>query len=263
MTVEIVKGTKGNRIRVMIEADDDTTPQWGKSPTGQGKVRIPGVSRNAYIEHAVAFVVQYPIGTVLTREAFDQWLLDRGLIPRLPPDGIDKDSDAWLGHIQRRHQHRERLNKAATHSRMFQEWNSVSYMIVTTANGYEICAPQIAAERIQLPHHLETITETMRKKLAALMQSTDWQSLPSDMRDMASEVYEDILALKDDTKVGAMRIENRMGRWQKRLSRRIAAGQISDSRAVRDVLNHEVTVVSEDETSVIEEQAAPLDAQIH
>jgi hypothetical protein len=143
------------------------------------------------------FISDHPIGTILSTAKFDEWLAANGLLT-LPPKDAPKDSDAWLGHLQRRHIQRNRLNKAATHPRMIDQ-GSTPFLVAASGGGFEVQAPHIAVSRAELPAKLKSIAKTKYKQLGHLMQSADWTRVPPHDRAFAEGFYLDIEHYVDRT----------------------------------------------------------------
>jgi hypothetical protein len=197
---------------------------WGRANPVRGLVRTAG-SPTAYIEHAVALVREYPVGSVLSAQQFDYWLQGRELLV-VPADGISKDSDAWLGHLQRRHQRRAKINKAATHPRMFEEYQSHAFMVGAVGGGFEIRSPHAAASNSDLVRKVSSLTITKRRQIAHLMQSTDWLSLPPHEQAVAEVIYDDIVALEEDTSTSADRITSKLERLEHRIQLALNSGDL-------------------------------------
>jgi hypothetical protein len=204
-----------------IEFDDDDVDvssweRWGKANDRRGV---------AYAGLAKTFVLEFPIGTKLANERWDEWLQTQGLL-RIPPANVSKDSDAWLGHLQRRHIQRNRLNKAATHPRMTDE-GSTPFVVLSLRGGFEVQAPHVAASRAELPRKITSLTETKRKQLGYLMQSSDWSVLPAHEQAIAEAIYDDIDAFTVDTRTAAERISIKLAKLERRIRMLLDAGKVT------------------------------------
>src|SRR5690349_4656093 len=91
----------------LIRSDVSIDRPWGKANPRRGA---------GHTDTALMFLRDHPVGETLTPEKFDEWAQRLGLLN--VPTGAPKQSDAWLAHLQRRHQLRYNINKAATHPRM-------------------------------------------------------------------------------------------------------------------------------------------------
>ncbi len=187
---------------------EPSSEKWGKANDRRGK---------RYADLALSFVADFPIGTHLTAEQFDAWLQESGLLT-VPATYVAKNSDAWLGHLQRRHIIRNRINTAAVHPRMAETAQGVSFILVAIRGGFEVQSPQVAASKAELPRKIRSLTETKRKQLSYLMQSADWSALPIHEQAIASEIYDDIDNFVVDTKTGADRISRKLARLEHRLA---------------------------------------------
>lgn len=195
---------------------------WGRANDRRGIAYTGnGVS---YVEYATDFVRQFPIGTTLSTQQFDEWLQGRGLL-RIPLPNVSKNSDAWLGHLQRRHQHREKINKAATHPRMWGR-GSTPFIVAAYAGGYEVQAPHAAAARSHAVDRIASLTVTKRRELAYLMQSADFTQLPPHERMRAEEVFQAIEEFAEDTKIGVERLHNKFSRLASRLRSSMDRGEM-------------------------------------
>jgi lipopolysaccharide biosynthesis protein len=170
----------------------------------------------------------------------------------IPPEDTPKNSDAWLGHLQRRHQHRAKINKAATHPRMYEKEHSSAFTIAAVAGGFEVRATHTAASKNELAKRLATLTVTKRKQLAYLMQSTDWLNLPPHERAVAETIYDDIVALEEDTSKSAERISSKLERLEHRIQRALDAGDICSQNGGIQRLLERVLTENEDEDDSVE-----------
>lgn len=194
---------------------ETTADAWGKANDRRGV---------GYTEVAVEFVKNHPIGTLLTTDEFDTWSHNRKLL-MVPSKDAPKNSDAWLGHLQRRHIVRGRLNKAATHPRMT-EMGSTPFVLVAHAGGFEVRAPHTAIGKAELPRKFKTLVETKRKQLQYLMQSADWPALPPHERAVAETIHDDIDNFADDVNIAADRISRKLAKLEHRIQKGIDAGSI-------------------------------------
>jgi hypothetical protein len=189
--------------------------KWGLASDRRGR---------SHTDLAKTFVADFPIGSKLLSEQLDKWLHDHGMLT-VPPLAASKNSDAWLGHLQRRHIMRGRLNNSATHPRMSEE-GSTPFILLATKGGFEVVAPQVAASRAELPHRLQTLAVTKRKQLAYLMQSADWSALPVHEQAIAEAIYDDIDAFVDDTVISAKRIGIKLTKLEHRIQMLMDAGTV-------------------------------------
>jgi hypothetical protein len=217
-------------MKELDTSGDDDHDLFGK-PWGDANPRR-GLN---YREYAKTFVKDHPVGTVISGDDLDHWLQKMQLLT-IPPLDSPKDSDAWLGHLQRRHITRNRINKAATHPRMTEE-NSTPFIILAIQGGFEIRAPHTAITKSELPRKLKTLIETKRKQLAYLMQSADWTALPPHERSVAETLYDDIDNFTDDIKIGADRISRKLAKLESRIKRALDDGSIKPKgNAIKQLL---------------------------
>jgi hypothetical protein len=199
---------------VALSTEFDSKP-WGEANDRRGK---------GHTDLAKVFVKDHPIGTALSADTLDEWMAQHGML-ELPLPEAPKNSDAWMGHLQRRHIMRGRLNKAGTHPRMSEE-GSMPFIITAIKGGYEVRSPEIAASKAELPRKISRLTQTKRQQLAYLMQSADWSALPPHERSIAETIYDDIDAFTADIKTDADRISRKLAKLEHRIRLALEAGEI-------------------------------------
>jgi len=193
----------------------EAKPEWGKANDRRGVKRT---------QLAVEFVKDYPIGTVLSAEALDIWLQDHGMLT-VPPKDAPKNSDAWLGHLQRRHIIRNQINKAATHPRLLEK-GSTPFSIDALAGGFEVRAPHQAISKSEVPRKVQSLVGTKKRQLAYLMQSTDFPVLPEAIRETAEEIFDAIQNYAEDIRTGANRLDKQFTKLQRKIQLKLEAGSI-------------------------------------
>lgn len=169
---------------------------------------------------ALAFLRAFPVGTTLTAEAFDEWAQTKGLIK--VPVSVKKKSDAWLAHLQRRHQLRYSINLAGSHPRM----ENPFVIEAVGQNIWEVRSPETAIARNQTTKRIESLTQTRRKQLAFLMQSADWSALPPYERIFAESLYDDINAFGETIEQSARQLNNKFQRLEHNLRVAVERGEI-------------------------------------
>lgn len=203
-----------------------------------------------YKDNAIEFAKKWPIGTSLTWKEFCEWAHSKNLLPTTQPDlhlieagikaenekrmklGKDPEdssprrSNAWLAHLQRRHQARMNLNKAAQHSSMI-ECNPGGAFSIESIGGVlmvkdvaKVMAEGTAAKRIK------SLANTKRKQLEYLFQSTDWAQLPPHERAIAESLKDDIDDWVSIIDLQAKQHEAKFAKLQSRLSSLVAIGDI-------------------------------------
>lgn len=116
------------------------------------------------------FIRDYPIGSQLSVQAFDEWAEAHGVysIPR----GVEKSSDAWLAHCQRRHRFRIKLDKAGTHPRMEEDGTSRGFKIDTVSQElFEVRSPLNSIFQQNIPRQTEKFFETKLKEFQYRLES--------------------------------------------------------------------------------------------
>jgi len=158
-------------------------PPWGEANAKRGTSKMT--------QAAVRFVQAFPIGSELTPAQFDQWAHAQGYL-RIPM-GAEKDSDAWLAHLQRRHQFRYKMNKAATHPRLRDEEGVTPFTLdAMKFDVWRVRAPHDAAIKNRVIQRADTLMTTKRQQVDYLLQSADYKELPAYERMFADAMYEDL-----------------------------------------------------------------------
>lgn len=169
---------------------------------------------------AASFVRDYPPGTTLKQDEFDEWAQRHGLLN--VPTGAPKKSDAWLAHLQRRHQLRYNINMAGSHPRM-----EIPFVVESIKGGnLEVRTPQLAISKCKLTDRLETLCVTKRRQLAYLMQSADWSGLPQHERIVAETLYDDIDMFQQKIELEATCLNGKFAKLESKLRRAVESGRI-------------------------------------
>jgi hypothetical protein len=191
-----------------------TTSPWGEANPLRGA---------GYTEIATAFVLDFPVGTQILVEEFDEWAQNRGILD--VPEGARKGSAIWKAHIDNRHKLKTGINAAGTHPRM-----DTPFILDVTSEGktWEVRAPQVAMKkRDKQLSRLATLVSTNRKQLAYLMQSADWHALPIHERIFAESLYDDITQLWKEVQSKVVFFGEKYGKLESRLRKSVASGEIT------------------------------------
>jgi|SRR5580765_104558 hypothetical protein len=201
---------------------------WGEASPRRGK---------ANLQLALSFVAAFPVASKLTAAEFDQWAAKEGLLV-IPPADSSTDSDAWKAHLHRRHELRYRINKAGAHPRLADEGSTPFTMDTVSPSFYEVRSPHAAYAQSSMAMKIMSTTVTQKTKLAYLMQSADWGSLPAYEQVFAEEIYSDIDGLAEDTITRAGRINKKMEGLKKRLELSVGTGEIKPQNGgIRQLLS--------------------------
>jgi hypothetical protein len=216
----------------LSRVDTITERPWGKANPRRGA---------GHTSTAVAFLKDHPVGETLSPEAFDEWAQRHGLLN--VPTGAPKQSDAWLAHLQRRHQLRYNINKAASHPRM-----DTPFVIEAVGRDlWEVRSPHIAITRSDMLQRVETLLVAKRKQLNYLMQSADWSILPPYERVIAEEIYNDIDAFQEDVERQASRLGRRLVRLEHKIRRAVETGEVQPvNGGIKAILDGESLVEIDD-----------------
>jgi len=149
-----------------------------------------------YIDHASDFISKWPLGTykqpkTLSVDDFDKWLESRGILT-VPPEGTGKQSDQWLGHLQRRHHAAKKLVLASTNRAKMERSGVTPFSIKIGGGVVTVLAPHERIATGEIPGKIETVLKTRRRQLRYLMEGADWAVLPEHERMRAETLNEDI-----------------------------------------------------------------------
>lgn len=132
-------------------------------------------------ELAAEFGRLYPIGAELTTQEFDEYSV--AFLGVAPAASTEKGSDGWLAFLQRRHQAKSNLNNAACHPDLLVQHGVTPYFIRQNgANLLSVVSPADAATKTgkdSIMYQLATLTDTKQRRLRYLIQSVDFENLPS------------------------------------------------------------------------------------
>lgn len=186
-------------------------------------------------EHAVAFSESFHIGDALTPEKFDAWAQSLGYLPEVAV-GVSKQSDTWLAHLQRRHQLRYSINKAATHPRMYEE-NRAPFIIEHAGpNLWEVRSVADAINQDATAKKLARLAVVQRRKLLYLQQSEDFVQLPPYLRMAVTDISADIDSALQKTALEARDLERRIQRITDRVRASLESGEIKSKNGGIDGL---------------------------
>lgn len=205
---------KGKAVGSLRPTQKASQP-WGEASDLRGR---------GYTELAKAFVARFPVGTTMSAEELDKWFEEHRMLT-IPPVYAPKSSDAWMGHLQRRHICRSRINKAATHPRMVDDGSS-SFIIAAIGGLFEVRAPHLAVTKGELPRKIITLTKTKRKQLVYLMQSADWSVLPPSERVAAEMIFYDIEKFAKDARSDADHISFKLAQFEAKIRKAMEMGEI-------------------------------------
>jgi hypothetical protein len=178
-------------------------------------------------DHAVTFSQAFGIGDALTPEKFDQWAHANGYL--VVPVGVSKRSDVWLAHLQRRHQLRYSINKAAMHPRMREENRTPFIIDHAGPNLWEVRSVVDAINQDATARKLARLAVVQKRKLLYLQQSEDFVQLPPYLRMAVTDISADIESALQKTALEARDLERRIDRITERVRAAIESGEIKPS----------------------------------
>lgn len=191
-----------------------------------------------YTELAIEFLSDFPIGTRnLEVEKIDRWFHEHGVLEQLPltNDSGDplygRNSDAWLAHLQRRHQEIKKLNKSSAHPRLLDSGSQPFTLTPGPGGTYSVRSAYEAITGAELPKKVLSLTITKRKQLRYLMESADWSILPPWERAFAEAIDEDIDAFQNTIEAGANHLGNKLARLETKIRQSIASGEIKPANS--------------------------------
>jgi hypothetical protein len=177
-----------------------------------------------HADDAAAFVGEFPIGSELSPDDFDKWAHRTGRLN--VPFGAPKNADVWKAHLQRRHELRYRINKAATHTRMYDRGLAAFTIEATSPGVWTVVASHIALTRNKLPAKVQSIIARTKKRLAYLKQSSDYASLPVEARVMIENIWDEIESFGAETDYKADNVKRRVGRLESNLRKLSDSGNL-------------------------------------
>lgn len=197
----------------------------GKEKWGEANPRR-GVG---YVAQAIAFLKSFPIDSTLTTDDFDDWAQKKGYLN--VPTGALKKSDAWLAHLQRRHQLKYNINKAASHPRMLDISEGVTpfYIDSPTQGEWVVRAIHFQVLKNELPKRLQGLIGNTFRNFKYLMQGTDYNNLPDYLRTLVDLWGDEVDAFRERTGFELNLLENRATKIQQQLRKGIELGKIKSS----------------------------------
>lgn len=203
------------------DALDESEPKWGTANKRRGT--------QAWTELAIQFLKDWPIGSRVTIDQFDEWAEQHDLlvVPRLGGAPVEKSSDAWLAHLQRRHRVRYSMNKAAAHPRMHMERNTQPFSLDLI--GEKTLKVRSALQSIahsQIGDKVQRVLTRRRQQLGYLMQSVDWNAIPVYEKMFASTLYDDIDKFERTITGDADWLTNKFNQLRHRLDLLIKNGSV-------------------------------------
>jgi hypothetical protein len=157
-------------------------PEWGVAH-----------ERRGFKYHGVAsdLVSKFPVGTVLTNDQLDGYLIEADQLPQ--PISADTTSDAWMAHTHRRSRVVKCINKAGAHSRMTDQGFTPFVLRTIGAERWEVTAPADAALKSRVVERASSVIKTGRKQLDYVMQALEHESLPEPVKDILGQHYQAVL----------------------------------------------------------------------
>jgi hypothetical protein len=176
-------------------------------------------------QYAVAFIRQFPIGSVLSADRFDDWLVEAGMLAAVPRH-LSKNSVEWKAHLQDRHNAKMRLNRGGNHPRLLDE-NLTPFSLDSVGQGtFEVRSPQAAVINSELPRKVENVANTKRRRLKRLMQSIDWATIPERDKLRAEMIVLDIDEFVQLLTMKADQIEYKFKQLENRIKAEVDAGTL-------------------------------------
>jgi hypothetical protein len=192
------------------------------------------------------FIMEFPIGTTLSNFRFDQWAHKNKYfkVPRDAPTG----SDAWLAHLQRRHQLRGNMFKASTHPRMQEQGGECFRLVRTGPDTLLVESTATALTHGHFATKLDSLINTKRKQLSYLMQSQDATQMFDYQRAIGEELFNEIDEWNDDVHRKTLRLDAKFSRLVKQIQKDVDAGLIKPTNGgIKRLLDGTVRDNDEDE----------------
>lgn len=195
----------------------ETTPAWGAANP------IRGLN---FHDIAIEFGRDYPIGAQLSVTTFDKWAATHKYYQHEVPENPDRSGDAWLAHLQRRHQLRFNINKAATHPRMRLSGANAYTVDNVSHLTLQVKSPEVALSTNNMVGKLQSLCVTKRKNLSYLMQSADWSQLPPHEQAVAESLYDDIDKFERDISSNASWLTEKFAKLEHKIRLAVESGKL-------------------------------------
>ena len=130
------------------------------------------------VDNLLDFIREYPIGTVITIEEYDQFIIDRGIAE--DPETSDKSTKEWGHLVKQRNNSRTALNKAATDTKLLEpelrfnlrvHQSGVDYKVMSVSEVY-------VSDFESLETKISTFCKTQAVKATRLSECTEVTLLP-------------------------------------------------------------------------------------
>lgn len=178
----------------------------------------------SYHESACAFIKQFPIGTMMTVQDFDAWVIEHGMAA--PPTSTEKNSEGWLAFLQRRFQAKTNLNKAGAHERMTHAGLSPFCIYQLGQGRLEIRKPFDAVMSGRMAQEVNTLVNTKYRRVKQLIQSIDLQELPPANQVMVMNLATNIEDFKNRVNYETDQLNTKYQRLRDDLRRLVMIGAV-------------------------------------
>jgi hypothetical protein len=186
---------------------------------------------SGYHSHAVAFIKKFPLGDKLTHEKFDDWAIRRDLLKE--PRSRSSDSDAWLAHLQRRHQVRYQINSAGLSPRMRDDGHPTFVIQRTSSHIYEVMAAHKAIITHDTARKVQSLARTKRKQVLKLMQGVNFDQLEPYMKAFVESLADEAMQFRDRIELEAELLHTKYVRLARRLEDLVAAGRLQPDPTIQ------------------------------
>ena len=191
------------------------------SPIGEANPLRGASFHNA----AVAFVRKFPTGTELTAEEFDDHCFAAGI--NYAPTDRTKGSEAWQAFLQRRHQAKVGINKAASHPRMLDIEMCQPFSIVQQGQGRLVVKSALeAAVTTSTAKQVESLVNSKKTALRHLLQSVDFNSLAPAHQAQVQNLFDNIEDYEYQIKGSSQRLTQKFDRLRVGFRDLIALGTL-------------------------------------
>jgi hypothetical protein len=133
---------------------------------------------------AVSFIEDFPIGTQLSQDRFGEWLQQRNILVTASGNSLGRRD-----YIYWRKEWRDRINAAASHSRM-NETVGVTFTIeVIAQQTLEVRSCIVALAVTDNVRPIELRTEARRRKMSQWAAGIDWSQHDPHVKDSATLLF--------------------------------------------------------------------------
>lgn len=193
-------------------------------------------NRSSYHKHAIALLQTYKLDSIITHGEFDDWAIKRDILKK--PSSTEPGSDGWLAHVQRRHQLRYLINKAASNPRIRNEAGIEPYVIERIGTDqYHIRRLHIAVLLNKVAERVQSYMMNKQIKFEAMMEAMDWSQISPYIKMNAENQIQDITGLGEITTLMLKMHDQKCARFLGQLVVLIKDGAIPNTPEIDNLID--------------------------